>query len=307
MKNNIMICFTIFLILAGASIGSASYKYDINMDITCVEPVYHPETGVYLGCTKHRQSGSLERDTECFPGDIMVATPRGYVRMDTMKIGDKVFGWDNGPVETEIVFWFHRITNQEFDFNLISTNNGSMAVSGLHNVAYRQESFFGDVWYKYSDHFNTSDLLIGTSSDDAVIGIKNIKRTGLYAPHTTTGNLFIGYNTTYLAHTFANVKMPTIYKAALDKLVNIVSYWNPDVNKLTNETNYIHPIANYLLGSKPAKIVIDEYRERRSSSDSSSSDDSGEEEQELEIIMTFTTGLNMVSIFNPPVYQNRSA
>jgi hypothetical protein len=294
--------YILLLILTGALTTSASYEYDINMEITCVEPIYHPETNVYLGCTKHRQSGTLKRDTECFPGDIMVATPTGNTRMDKLKIGDKVLGWNGKVVETEIVFWLHRIINQEFEFNKIITKNGSISASGLHNIAYKHRSLLGNVWYKYSDNFKVSDFLIGISEYDKVVKIKNVKNTGLFAPQTSTGNLFVGYGTTYLAHTFANIKMPTLYTSALNNLISIVSFWNPEINKLTNNTNYIHPVAAYLLDSHPAKVVVDKYRERRSSNNyNSNSDDENDEEEELEIIMSFVTGSNIVSVLNPPI------
>ena len=63
-------------------------------------------------CLKWSQSGTVNQINSCFPANTKVMTQSGLARIDSLKKGDKILGWQNGEeVFTEVQFWYHNNQN----------------------------------------------------------------------------------------------------------------------------------------------------------------------------------------------------
>ena len=47
-------------------------------------------------CLQWSQSGTVNQINTCFPGNAKVMTEKGLARMDSLKRGDKILGFENG-------------------------------------------------------------------------------------------------------------------------------------------------------------------------------------------------------------------
>merc|ERR1719181_2580121 len=74
----------------------------------------------------------------------------------------------------------------------------------------------------------------------------NVKRMGIYAPWTTTSNLYVGAGEGFfLAHALANV--PSRFEKLLNPLFSILKFVFPFVHDLDpdSQLNYMHPVVRF--------------------------------------------------------------
>lgn len=306
----------IFLLILGfIGFAHSATEFRVNIELTCVQPVYHPTTLVYVGCTKYTQTGRVEEYIGCFPEDSYVPTPYGDKLMSELEIGDTVFALDNGKViETKVKAWLHRITHFDMNYTILTTDSGMLVASEMHNLAHFSEN---DIDYKYSHEFQVGDFLVGMNGTrEKVHSINHTIMRGLYAPYTESGTLFVGYGrNSYLAHSFAHIRNPTLYKPLLDIVFYFYEMYDPDVHNLTDYTNYIHPIAGYAKATTVGKMLLDQnpvrddalqvglYRERRRTRTgygSGGSRDTVADEDEFIMTWIVVNGGEFINAFTPP-------
>eukprot|EP00747_Dinoflagellata_sp_TGD_P165410 gnl/TRDRNA2_/TRDRNA2_186634_c0_seq1.p1 gnl/TRDRNA2_/TRDRNA2_186634_c0~~gnl/TRDRNA2_/TRDRNA2_186634_c0_seq1.p1 ORF type:complete len:191 (-),score=26.48 gnl/TRDRNA2_/TRDRNA2_186634_c0_seq1:62-562(-) len=110
-----------------------------------------------------------------------------------------------------------------------------------HNVAIESP----DNYVFARDAFVRNSLL--TTNGTAVVTNKSlVKGNGIYAPWTTTSNLYVGTGEGFfLAHCLANV--PSRFESILNPLFSVLEIFLPRIHDLDDhsDSSYMHPVASF--------------------------------------------------------------
>eukprot|EP00747_Dinoflagellata_sp_TGD_P152269 gnl/TRDRNA2_/TRDRNA2_177285_c7_seq11.p1 gnl/TRDRNA2_/TRDRNA2_177285_c7~~gnl/TRDRNA2_/TRDRNA2_177285_c7_seq11.p1 ORF type:complete len:248 (-),score=40.99 gnl/TRDRNA2_/TRDRNA2_177285_c7_seq11:101-739(-) len=161
--------------------------------------------------------------------------------MAEVHIGDELLGFNPAtgkPEFTQIYAWLHREPHQEAMFIKLHTSAGDIIMSPGHNVAVGSPD--SNVFARDA---SVGNLLLTPNGSASVTSKLNVKRMGIYAPWTTTSNLYVGAGEElFLAHALANV--PSRFEKLLNPLFSILSFVFPFVHGLDPDfdLDYMHPV-----------------------------------------------------------------
>jgi len=197
-------------------------------------------------CLEWMQEGGVSPPS-CFPGDATVITRTGLRRMDVLRLGEEVLGFNHRTGRREfsaVRAWLHRDTGAEVMMREVQTAAGSFAASSKHLLA--TSSAAGEISYEFADRLHAGHSL--WAANGSIIDVQSVERTvsrGLYAPLTWSSNYFVGgpaLNTSILAHSFAQVRDPRRYEGLWHLLLSAAELFVPALHTVSSEA-YIHPIA----------------------------------------------------------------
>lgn len=134
----------------------------------------------------------------CFPGDSLVTTSTGEKKtLSELGIGEKILSHDprtNQLTFSEVILFLDYDPSQKREFLNIKLNSGrTLTVTPTHLVPRKQinhiETLFAEK-IRIGDILLVSDSNNGVS-EDSVVEIRGIIRTGVYAPLTEVGTVVI--------------------------------------------------------------------------------------------------------------------
>jgi len=290
----------LFLFVLTLVVLVTAQSYNFQVTITCVEN----STGY---CTKWQQNGSISQaTTSCFPASATVMRQDGVlVRMDKLTIGDHILAYNpsTGKQEfSEIIAWLHRDPLVNSSYIGIQAQSDILWISPQHNIAIMADE---NVKYIHASEVILGNKLIGNSNfSTAVNSIKHATiLNGVYAPYTRLANFYVGTtNATYLAHSFAYIRNPTVYELPFAASMWLAEYINPSIHVVEDTTSqYFHPVARILQKIFPFLVNIPstssrEYRfnvkddgDDDDDDDDGNSSSSSNEQTIVEIILTAST------------------
>ncbi|EGT40497.1 CBN-WRT-4 protein [Caenorhabditis brenneri] len=180
----------------------------------------------------------------CFPGDATVFSNGEQKRMDELKEGDWVQALTEDGMETisvPIKYWLHRDPSQEATFIRFSLDNGETfeltekhlvyvaeckikkhsVVNIYENPIPAEKVNIGDCFY--IGHRNpVTNKMYQTVK---VLGIDLVRKTGIYAPLTSVGNLLVNrIHTSCLSETDNHVLQDTFFTYFLRAKNSIMSF-----------------------------------------------------------------------------------
>ena len=199
-------------------------------------------------CIKWVQNGTVEEDYgSCFPSDAKVMTyGEGIVEMKDLKVGQMVLAQNNEcydcpPIYSEVVGWFHKDSDVEYDYLEIKTGEtGTFYTSAYHNIAIQDGKY---VFAKDLEGIN----LFSNKRNKNVGSVKEINtqtKQGMYAPKTRSGNYYImlNFEAHILAHNYAHIKDPVNYETMVDFMFNTYEY----LYGKPADIDEAHPVANWM-------------------------------------------------------------
>jgi len=210
------------------------------------------------GCTSWTQAGTIEEETSCFPGDSMVLTPEGAKRMDAVQIGDLILGHDESSgmdVFTPIRAWFHRSPAVPHEFLKLSTSQGNIEVSRLHNIAVVTENGLD---FPYAEEISEGSFLKSREGQTQVTAKPEVLvKVGVYAPFTRLSNFYVGTNASspLLAHSLAHVRFPQTFATIFHGFYSVAELWDEKIHEVTNADVYVHPIASLFQASLSSWVM----------------------------------------------------
>jgi len=232
------------LLSAIATVLTGCYTYEVKMSYKCTQPPVAPNTQ----CMAWEQVGGVQTPTTCFPGSATVTTRNGPKAMSQLKIGEEILGFDHASgkaVFSEVRAWLHREVNIETEMSAVHTKDGVLIVSPRHNLAIN-----GGSEYEFAGELQVGATLLSDDGKRVTVTSPGhgITGEGLYAPLTWSSNFFVSgpeLKTSILAHSFAELRHPLWFDGVLHKFLSALELFTRDLNVLTDEDAYIHPVARF--------------------------------------------------------------
>lgn len=135
--------------------------------------------------TPSPEGSSLLDAAACFPAEATVMIKGGSkVAMKDLKVGDEVLA--KMPNTYSSVYMFsHKEQNSVNDFVRVSTSNGHViTASPGHYIIVNGKM-------KAAGSIVGGDKLMTESGEDKVVGVENVRKQGLYNPHTVAGSIVV--------------------------------------------------------------------------------------------------------------------
>eukprot|EP01124_Arcella_intermedia_P035311 TRINITY_DN8953_c0_g1_i2.p1 TRINITY_DN8953_c0_g1~~TRINITY_DN8953_c0_g1_i2.p1 ORF type:complete len:208 (-),score=53.29 TRINITY_DN8953_c0_g1_i2:9-632(-) len=166
--------------------------------------------------------------------------------MEDLRVGDYILGY-NPTTQlnefSEVLSWLHNDPTLESTYLGLQTQSDTLWVSPEHNVATLQN---GQIYYQLASEVSINQTIFG-SSNETVQAIQKMVLLGAFAPYTHLANFYVGSSSaTYLAHSFAFVRNPTLYEYPFYGLM-----WLARIFNVVDAPNGVHPVAHYLQKSIP--------------------------------------------------------
>jgi hypothetical protein len=219
-------------------------SFDINVNYQCTER--SPS-----GCTAWSQTGTIQENVACFPGDSLVLTQQGSKRLDALQIGDIVLGYDTSTgmdTYTPVRAWIHRVPDSPFEFMKLHTPSGDLEVSSMHNIATVSQA--GDVDYQYATEVAAGSFLKTREGAMEMQSANSVIKAGMFAPLTRLSNFYVASNSSspmFLVHSFAHLRYPAFWAPVYHGIMSVAEMWNSKIHDIKpTDVQYVHPIARSL-------------------------------------------------------------
>lgn len=133
---------------------------------------------------KPASNATTTGDAMCFPGEGVVKTVEGRVRMDELKVGDKVLVGEG--VYSEVFLFTHADADRVSPFVSLTTAAGRVLhVSAGHLI-------YADGALVPAGSVRVGSLLSDAEGNpDAVVAVGEVVKRGLYNPHTLHGDVVV--------------------------------------------------------------------------------------------------------------------
>lgn len=198
--------------------------------------------------SKKKSTNSTGRGSACFSENMNVLSNNNIISMKDLKINDEIYGYNiktNSLEMTKVIAWLHRDITFNNTYIKLHTNSDYLIISKEHNLAIYENN---TIKYIFSEQVKLGDkLILDSNSYKTIEKIEYVKDIGLYAPLTLLGNFYVGYNEFHLVHSFAYVRNPEFYHPLFTQLLNVYNLLYPNSNILTNDVEYIHPMAESMM------------------------------------------------------------
>eukprot|EP00747_Dinoflagellata_sp_TGD_P000194 gnl/TRDRNA2_/TRDRNA2_100258_c1_seq1.p1 gnl/TRDRNA2_/TRDRNA2_100258_c1~~gnl/TRDRNA2_/TRDRNA2_100258_c1_seq1.p1 ORF type:complete len:461 (-),score=75.31 gnl/TRDRNA2_/TRDRNA2_100258_c1_seq1:117-1469(-) len=190
--------------------------------------------------------------SSCFPADALLISSSGHVRMDQLRLGDKVLGFHHGtgkPEFTTVRAWLHRSTSAHIALTKLHTDVGTVAASPQHSLAAGSAERF-----LFAEDILPGQSLVTPSGTADVRSISKETGMGVYAPLTEGSNFFVRMGTesstseSFLAHSFSHWQNPRSFERAVHIVLSVVEFFTPKIHEIddSSETDYVHPVCRVL-------------------------------------------------------------
>ncbi|CAJ0582797.1 unnamed protein product, partial [Mesorhabditis spiculigera] len=136
---------------------------------------------------------------KCFSRDMIVQTPAGYRRMDELEIGDHVLSIDENMIQySPVVMFLHKKEDVEAEFYKVQLKNGEFIELTEDHLIYKTDcERRGKLELVYAKDLKAG-MCLDFSKDhkmslqrDEIVTIEKVRNTGIYAPLTATGDIFV--------------------------------------------------------------------------------------------------------------------
>jgi len=230
------------LLLVATAVADSSSGTTFTVAVT-----YQCSQQTPAGCIAWTQSGTITESTSCFPGDSMVLTPEGPKRMDAVQMGDLLLGHDEFTgmdVYSPVRNWLHRSPDMPHEFLKLTTVQGAMEVSRMHNVAIVTDTGLD---YPYAEEITPGSFMKTREGATQVLSQQALIKVGVYAPLTRLNNFYVGSDASspLLAHALAHVPYPQTFGPMYHGLLSLAELWDSNIHALTSQDRYVHPVASF--------------------------------------------------------------
>jgi hypothetical protein len=179
----------------------------------------------------------------CFPAEATIRTPQGPQPMQQLRVGQRILGTDHNAVGTaynDVYFFAHQEHGTLAEFvQLTLANTRILEATATHFIPVSPQCAVNAWQNMYAERVRTGMCLFSLAENGKtaelvpVEAVQRVVRTGLYAPYTTSGNIFVNgvlasahsdwFLDTIAKHTVGEAALPWIYQQVL--LPARILYW----------------------------------------------------------------------------------